>query len=48
MLALSQPGLVLSEAVRSTPGIVRAAARAAAQLGDGWCCIVWLCAASVS
>lgn len=48
MLALDHPGLALSGIARSVAGIARAAAREVAQLGDGWCPVVWLCAASVS
>jgi len=48
MRVLRDPGAALSEGARATFNLARAAFRATAPCGDGWCRVVWLCAASVS
>jgi len=48
MRVLHDPGAALSEVARVTFNLARAAFRAMAPWDDGWCRVVWLCAASVS
>ena len=48
MRVLHDPGAALSGVTCAVLNITRAAFRATALWGDGWCRVVWLCAASVS
>lgn len=48
MRVLRDPGAALSEVACATFNLAHASCRAMAPWGDGWCRVVWLCAASVS
>lgn len=48
MRVLRDPVAALSEGARATFNLARAAFRAMAPWDDGWCRVVWFCAASVS
>ena len=48
MRVLCDPGAPLSEVARITLNITRAAFHAMVPLDEGWCGVVWLCAACVS
>ncbi len=48
MRVLRDPGAALSEVARAILNITRAAFHAMVPLDEGWCRVVWLCAACVS
>lgn len=48
MRAFRDPGGALSEVACATPNSIRATFRAMAPWNEGWCRVVWFCAASVS